>query len=165
MRVLARKMEDWLQKLEPQLFASLPARPKAESPDITLTWKWVEQLVESTLMDVDDEMSTSGCLGWKTAWRVQQSLVASLVTGCYCPPFRLSVLISLIHPSCNNEDSCQDKDCAAHDRGDKCIGNHLELVDSGEAHLAEKAQDSWEHFDYKTITIKNAIIHHKTDRG
>lgn len=164
-RIHARKMEEWLSKLEAQLSAALPARPKAESVDVTLTWKWVEKLAKSALLDVDQEMGTSGCLTRRTSLKVQQALIASLITGCYCPPFRIGVLVSLLHPTYNGEDACQDANCAGHDRGDKCMGNHLELVESTDAEAEEKASDSWNHFDYKTTSIRNVIIHHKTDRG
>lgn len=176
-RLHATKMEAWLARLLAQLHASNPSRPSAEYPDINLTWRWVEQLVDGALSSVEDEMWADGCIGHRTASRVLQALVAALITGCYCPPCRIHVLLSLIHPKYNSRIPCTDRDCL---QGADCIGNHLKLFQitshgtslgvsslpgpSTLQQLVMPSESSWEHFQYKSTGVKLVIVHHKTDR-
>lgn len=152
----AVKMDSWLSRMLAQLHASQPAQPKVEAPSIELTWEWVEDLVKGALEMVDAEMELSGTIGWKTAWRVQDALVAALATGCYCPPPRVSYIISLIQPSFNGRIPCQDADCAM---GISCGGNRLELVKSTSPLLGD-----WAHFGYNDTTVRSVCVHHKNDR-
>jgi hypothetical protein len=164
----AARMESWLMRLLAQLHASRPAKPKADAPDIITTWEWVEKLVERALDMVDHEMRAEGCIGHNTAIRVHQALVASLVTGCYCPPNRLHVLLSLIHPHYNGRLPCTDRDCL---NGVSCIGNHLQLVNisalgQGQPSIDSSSDDdsNWEHFGYKTRGVRLVVVHQKNDR-
>ena len=121
----AARMEGWLQTVEAQLSAAMPPAIKDGVPDIKETWKWVSNFVDAVLDQVDVEMRRDGQISHGTAWRLQQALLAALVTGRYCPPPRIHVLTSLIHPAYNGKIPCQDKDCQ---RGASCMGNHLELT-------------------------------------
>jgi hypothetical protein len=152
----AAKMDSWLSRMLAQLHASQPAQPKVDAPSIEATWEWVEDLVKGALAMVDAEMNLHGAIGWKTAWRVQQALVAALATGCYCPPPRISYIISLIHPSFNSRIPCQDADCAM---GLSCEGNRLELVQSSTSLIGD-----WAHFGYNKTTVRSVCVHHKNDR-
>lgn len=95
-RLHAVIIEQWLAKLESQLSAAIPAEPKAEAPDILDTWEWVEALVGDILGQVDREVKVYGKIGYGMAWRVQEALIAALVTGAYCPPFRIHVLLTVV---------------------------------------------------------------------
>ena len=203
-KVHAEKMERWLGTLEAQLAADMPTTPRAGAPDIRLTWDWVRAISEGALDQVDEEMTRSGCIGYNSAWKVQQvgcfsavslavranvciswhikhiniprhvqALMAALVTGCFCPPCRIHVLISLIHPSFNGRICCQDPDCAL---DSDCMGNHLELESIGAEEEADALANNgdpetdldlaipWQHFDYGLKKISNVIVHQKNDR-
>lgn len=85
-------MERWLGTLEAQISAAMPNPVKRDVPDITLTWTWVRRHAINLLDVVDKEMRSTGSISWKTAWGVQQALLAGLATGCYVPACRLYVL-------------------------------------------------------------------------
>ena len=121
----ASKMERWLETLEAQLSASIQRVVKVGAPDISVTWEWVEALCDEVLDQVDGELLRSDSISHSTALRVQQALLAALVTGCYCPPCRLHVLQTMIHPRFNGRLPCQDRDCM---NGRGCMGNHLQLT-------------------------------------
>lgn len=159
----AAKMEAWLATLLAQLHASTPSQPKAHAQDIELTWRWVEQLVDSALSMIDNDMRSEGSIGHRTACRILQAIVASFVTGCYCPPCRIHVLLSLIHPRFNGRFPCTDRDCV---NGDGCLGNHLQLLDIPSAASGSEgdSDSSWGHFGYKATGVRLAIVHHKNDR-
>jgi len=168
----AARMETWLARLLAQLHASRPRQPKKDVPDITVTWSWVENLVNNALDMIDSEMRSDGCIGYQTASTVQHALIAAFVTGCFCPPPRIHVLTSLIHPRHNGRISCVDPDCL---NGPECIGNHIEIFtlssnpSSGDTQMADASSSSispmaWEHFEYCTKGVKLTIVHHKNDR-
>jgi len=180
----ASKMEKWLMTLEAQLTASIQRVVKAGAPDINVTWAWVEALCEGVLDQVDGELLRSDSISHATAMRVQEALVAALVTGCYCPPCRLYVLQTMIHPQFNDRIPCQDRDCM---NGRGCMGNHLKLTtvdppEGGSGWAEEPAGGSasntnqnnnigtvapaymWPYFDYDTTEVSNVIVHHKNDR-
>jgi hypothetical protein len=128
----------------------------------------VEKLVERALDLVDHDMVADECIGHNTAIRVHQALVAALVTGCYCPPNRLHVLLSLIHPYYNGRLPCTDRDCL---NGVACIGNHLQMlklstVGQGQPSNASNSggASSWGYFGYKTSGIRLVVVHQKNDR-
>ena len=172
-RAHAARMETWLARLLAQLHASRPRQPKSDVPDITVTWSWVEKLVDNALDMIDSEMRSDGCIGYQTASMVQHALIAAFVTGCFCPPPRIHVLTSLIHPRYNGKISCVDPDCL---NGTQCMGNHidiftLESTPSSGRDAQEVTSDSddispmaWDHFDYCTKGVKVTIVHHKNDR-
>lgn len=120
----AAKMDKWLMTLEAQLAASIQRTIKSGVPDIQVTWRWVEALCEAMLVQVDAELRRSDSISHATAVRVQQAVLAALVTGCYCPPCRLHVLQTMIHPKFNGRLACLDRDCM---NGRGCMGNHLLL--------------------------------------
>lgn len=155
-------MEAWLAKLLAQLHAAIPVKHKLDYPDITITWEWVEKLVTSALDAIDTEVTADGCIGYQTARLIQIALIAALVTGCYCPPPRIHVILSLMHPRFVGRISCQDKDCI---NGETCKGNHIELIkiQSGESGAVEK-DSPWSHHQYQTTNIRFHTLHHKTDR-
>lgn len=155
-RVHAQRVDNWLAKLESQLSASMPKTPKAGAPDIETTWEWVSELCETALDAIEADMSSDGCLSYDTAWMVQQALMSSINTGCFCPPPRIFVLLSLQHPKCNG---CQDKDCQFRD----CFGNRVtvEVVSpSDDLDL----NDTWQYFNYHKAAVKCIVMHHKNDR-
>jgi hypothetical protein len=180
----ASKMERWLETLEAQLSASIQRVVKVGAPDISVTWEWVEALCDEVLDQVDGELLRSDSISHSTALRVQQALLAALVTGCYCPPCRLHVLQTMIHPRFNGRLPCQDRDCM---NGRGCMGNHLQLttVDPPEGGVGWEEEPAggnistnnqnndlgpvtpafmWPYFDYATTEVSNVIVHHKNDR-
>ena len=180
----ASKMERWLETLEAQLSASIQRVVKVGAPDISVTWEWVEALCDEVLDQVDGELLRSDSISHSTALRVQQALLAALVTGCYCPPCRLHVLQTMIHPRFNGRLPCQDRDCM---NGRGCMGNHLQLttVDPPEGGVGWEEEPAggnisannqnndlgpvtpasmWPYFDYPTTEVSNVIVHHKNDR-
>ena len=154
----SERMEAWLAKLLAQLHAAIPVKRKLDYPDITVTWEWVEKLVTCALDLIDTEVTADGCIGYQTARLVQIALIAALVTGCYCPPPRIHVILSLMHPRFVGRISCQDKDCM---NGEECKGNHIELIKIREE---SGATESWNHFQYQVTDIRFHTLHHKTDR-
>jgi len=179
----AAKMERWLMTMEAQLTASIQRTIKSGVPDIQITFAWVETLCEDVLEQVDWELLRSESICHPTAVRVQQALLAALVTGCYCPPCRLHVLQTMIHPRFNGRLQCQDMDCM---NGRGCMGNHLMLAtvdppcgrvmggdveeepaggSSSTTRVAvNPASAAWPHFDYAITEVSNVIVHHKNDR-
>jgi len=159
----ASKMDAWLAKLLSQLHASQPARPKADTQDITETWQWVERLVGDALTMVEAEMQLDGCIGHHTACNIQRALIAALVTGTFCPPPRIHVLLSMMHPKFTGKVPCSDVDCL---NGPGCLGNHLQLLQTAPlpAATGTDAVGCWEHFKYSTSNIRVVIVHHKNDR-
>ena len=151
-------MESWLAKLLAQLHSSMPVKPKDDYPDITITWDWVEKLVSIALTMVDSELQMDGSIGYRTARQVHMALVAALVTGCYCPPPRIHVLLSLIHPRFVGRISCQDLDCL---NGEGCKGNHLELLNIVDS---STGTEEWSHHQYKTSGASFRVVHSKNDR-
>lgn len=166
-RCHAAKIDAWLAKLLSQLHASQPARPKAEAQDITETWLWVERLVDKALTMVETEMQLDGCLGYQSAYSIHQALIAALVTGTYCPPPRIHVLLSMMHPKYTGKVPCCDADCL---NGSGCLGNHLEVLQTAPLPAADAttapatADGCWDHFKYNTSSIRVVIVHHKNDR-
>ena len=148
-----------MSRLESQISASMPAAPKLGAPDLETSWAWAEDLCESALEAVNWEMSTEGAISFDTAWRVQLALTAALVTGLYCPPPRLHVILTLIHPKYNGKVCCPDSDCLQ----PGCLGNRL-LVEVGEPPFPEDEGDTWTHFDYKSTSVKFVVVHSKNDR-
>jgi hypothetical protein len=140
-KVHAARMEVWLQTVEAQLSAAMPPAMKDGVPDIKQTWRWVSNFVDAVLDQVDVEMGRDGQMSHGTAWRLQQALLAALVSGRYCPPPRIHVLTSLIHPAYNGKIPCQDRDCQ---RGASCMGNHLELYQRDGGQGAEVGEDAVE---------------------
>lgn len=155
-RAHATKMEAMLSKLQTQLGSARPDAPKTDAPDMTITWRWVESLVEEALDQIDSDMEKEGCLSERTAWQNQQALIAAIATGLYLPPFRVHVLLTMTHPRWSGVVRCADPDCAM---GRSCKGNHLRLDT-----IAPKTTSSWEHFDYNTTQVTNVVVHHKNDR-
>ena len=139
-KVHAARMEAWLQTVEAQLSAAMPPEIKDGVPDIRHTWRWVSNFVDAVLDQVDVEMGRDGHMSHGTAWRLQQALLAALVSGRYCPPPRIHVLTSLIHPAYNGKIPCQDRDCQ---RGAACMGNHLELYQRDGGESTEVAADHY----------------------
>jgi hypothetical protein len=158
----AIKMESWLSTLEAQLTASMPRVYKANAPDINVTWEWVEGFCEDMVDQIAWDMEQYQCMTHRTAIRNQQALVAALVTGCYCPPPRIHVIKSMLHP--NFEGGCQDPDCNVTRLGGTCLGNHLEFTERPPPIEAEMLSHSWCHFDYLTTDISTVVVHHKNDR-
>jgi hypothetical protein len=156
-----REMETWLSKMEAQLTASMPRVYKMEAPDINNTWNWVEDMCEETLDQIDWDIQKHGCMLHGTAVRTQQALVAALVTGCYCPPPRLYVIKTMLHP--DFQGGCQDPDCNVTRMGGECKGNRLELGTLPPPPEGEEPS-SWLHHGYLTTDISNIVVHHKTDR-
>ena len=99
--------------------ASMPRTPKLGAPDIEEAWSWVEDLCREALERVDIEMWTDGAISYDTAWLNQKALIAAMVTGAYCPPPRLHVMLSLLLPKYNGRVCCPDKDCVI----SGCSGN------------------------------------------
>ena len=163
------KMKAWLEIIDQQLVSSIPRRLKSEAPNAVDCWEWVESLCKDTEQQVVNDVATCGVLQQHTAPRVQQALLAALVTGCYLPPARTAVYRSTVHPKWTGLYYCMDKkDCLL---GDDCLGNHLELVACPEdieleerANMTEEEQDTWEHFQYFKTNIVSVVIHHKNDR-
>jgi len=158
----AYKMEEWLSKLEAQLTASMPRVLSTDAPDINVTWEWVERFCNQMVDQIDWDMRNHGCILHQTAVRGQQALVAAMVTGCYCPPPRLHVLKTMLHP--NFEGGCQDPDCTVKKMGGECRGNRLELGIIPSPPEDEVVSHTWTHFDYLTTDISNVVHHHKNDR-
>jgi hypothetical protein len=154
-RVHAKRMEEMLAKLQVQLGSARPDAPKTSAPDVTVTWRWVESLVEEALDQIDADMEKDGFISERTAWQNQQALIAAIISGLYLPPCRVHVLITMVHPRFNNIMKCADPDCLAR----SCMGNHLQLDT-----VAPKTTSTWDHFDYNTTKITNMVVHHKNDR-
>lgn len=158
----AIKMEKWLSVLEAQLTASMPRVYKADAPDINVTWEWVEAFCEEMVDQIAWDMRQHGCMTHNTAVRNQQALVAAMVTGCYCPPPRIHVIKSMLHP--DFEGGCQDPDCTVTTMGGTCLGNRLELSQRPPPSEDEMSSHVWQYFDYLTTDISNVVVHHKNDR-
>ena len=161
-RAHAAKMDQWLGVLEPQLTHSMPRVYKKEAPDINITWNWVESFCEDMVEQIAWDMTKHGCITHNTAIKNQQALVAAMVTGCYCPPPRLHVIKTMVHP--DFEGGCQDPDCNVTRMGGECLGNHLELCDIPPPPEGEMEAHSWPYFDYLTTDVNHVVVHHKNDR-
>lgn len=158
-RVHAQRIDNWLAKLEAQLSASMPQKAKIGAPDIETTWEWVGELCESALDAIDNDMCHDGSLSYDTAWTVQQAVLAAINTGCFCPPPRIFVLLSLIHPKYNGRIACQDRDCIFND----CSGNHIKVESISPSDDVDTS-DTWQYFNYQQASVKCVIVHHKNDR-
>jgi hypothetical protein len=132
---------------------------RTSAPDINETWEWVEILVKEALTQVDRDIAFKARMTRQTAILNQKALVAALISGCYCPPPRMHILKTMIHPRFNEVIGCQDPDCRM---GEKCGGNRLQL-DTIPA--PENPYDhDWHHHGYLTTDITNVVVHHKNDR-
>jgi hypothetical protein len=101
------KMDRWLSKLETQVSASMPSSVKENLPEASEVWEWVSGLAEKALTNVERDMEElDGTLSEPTAWQVERALIACLVTGRYCPPCRLSLIKSTLHPRFNGRVPC-----------------------------------------------------------
>lgn len=100
------KMDKWLSKLETQVSASMPSTVKDNLPEPSQVWEWVSGLAERALINVERDMQELEALSESTAWEVERALIASLVTGCYCPPCRLSLIKTTVHPRFNGRVPC-----------------------------------------------------------
>jgi hypothetical protein len=135
---------------------------RMEAPDINVTWEWVERLVEGTLEEIDHDIAHHSGMRMETAISTQKALVAALLSGCYCPPPRMSIIKSLIHPDYNELIGCMDADCLRAGQG--CQGNHLEFEEVPMPPEEEINRHDWKHHGYLQTNVTNVIVHHKNDR-
>lgn len=152
------KLEQWLGILEAQVSASMPRPYKVDAPDINVTWNWVEAFCEEMVDQLAYDMETHGCIIHSTAIQTQQAIIAAMVSGCYCPPPRIHVIKTMLHP--DFEGGCQDPDCTR--SGGSCRGNHLDLGPLPPP--PEDEEHTWPYFDYLTTEVSNIVVHHKNDR-
>ena len=161
---VAANMETWLGRLERQLSASLPKEPKSFVPSLDNLYRFADCLV----MGADSLASADGrglSLGWTAAFQNEVALVASLVIGRFCPPIRLAVIRSILHPSITSaaagtarrgtQRMCEDRDC----RDPSCVGNRVEI--SGEE-PSDVDRDVAGPDDHRRV--KFCAPHHKNER-
>lgn len=123
----AARMESWLGTLEAQLTASAPNNNIPEQdgvPDIELAWQWSRQFAESTLQHINNELESTGQIGYNTAWNNQMALMALMICGTEAPPCRLFHLKTVLHPRYNGKFPCADPDCNTRN----CQGNRVGVV-------------------------------------
>lgn len=132
---------------------------RTSAPDITETWAWVEVIVKEALTLVDSDIAFKARMSRPTAILNQKALVAALLSGCYCPPPRMHVLKTMIHPRFNEVVGCKDPDCRM---GHNCQGNHLQLDTIPEP--LNPYEHDWHHHEYLTTDVTNIVVHHKNDR-
>ena len=120
------------------------------APPIRLIYEWVDGLREGARQVSNAYEAQGGVFDVQggvlktSALQVQAAVIASLVTGRETPPCRLSVIKSVVHPSCVSMGGCLDADCVL---GRGCKGNRVEVV---------SVEDGSE-------VIKIIAPHHKTE--
>lgn len=120
--------------------------------------------MEETLAEIDYDITCLGGMKMATAINTSKALVAALLSGCYCPPPRMSVLKTILHPSFNGRVGCVDPDCLRTGDGQPCLGNHLELETLPMPPDDQLELHDWKHHEYLTTDVLNVIVHHKNDR-
>ena len=154
----AGKMESWLEKLEQQIAASWPKKPKSEMPDASKVYAWVDEHCKRVLKDAVSDLQMLQTLRVDTAHRVQAAAIAMLVVGSEIPPCRLNLI-----KSWSKAPGCTDPDCLARQHGLTCTGNRLVLVKHEPGDL--EADPEWDGIlKYGTTSILSEVRHGKTDR-
>lgn len=152
------RMESWLEKLEQQIAASWPKKPKAEMPDAGIVYAWVDDHCHAVLKRAVEDLRILQTLSLDTASRVQGAAIAMLAVGSEIPPCRLSLI-----KSWSTRPGCTDSDCLARQHGQSCTGNRLVLVDHEPGDL--EPDPEWDGIlNYGTTSILSEVRHGKTDR-
>jgi len=155
----AMKMETWLGKLEQQIAASWPKKPKADLPDASILYAWADAFCQLVLKDSISDMQILQSLRPATAYRVQMAAIAMLAVGSEIPPCRLSLI-----KSWSTKPGCTVPDCLARHHGQMCTGNRLVLVQHEAGELEEDPE--WDGIlGYGTTSIRSEVRHGKTDRS
>jgi hypothetical protein len=149
---IMEKVRNWMAALESQVQRSMPnAKPK-QLPEFSAVLKWVDWVTDDAKRSVDSDMSSMQSLCRDTAEKVQQAIMAHLVTGSTFPTVRIDLIRNLRHP---DRLSCDDPNCQERSAG--CKGNRLEVEDDG-------LGQPWHEDAFGLGTIKLHIVHGKNDR-
>lgn len=160
----ATTIDKWLQRLEHQLNTAIAPAPLPSRPESELVMAWGQQLGEEALHAVDTAMDTFGHLTYTVAYKLQDAILVSLVTGCHIPPCRLNLIHSWLHPAMVETLGCQDKDCRVVDSC-RCFGNRLELVTMPNINVeggVEGGRGTW-WFEYDNTCITSHVVHGKNE--
>ena len=106
-----------------------------EAPPLHDIWEFAERLTVGAVPHLSNTFpgvaasssstSSSDCLSKAGALQLQAALVSRIVSGTDTPPWRLSIIKTVVHPSKVSREGCLDPNC--HTLG--CKGNRVEIVD------------------------------------
>lgn len=152
------QMDAWLNLLARQLVASAPVSVSEALPSHSKVQAWCMYKVRSALEAIEFDMKDMNCLTSRSAAKVQESVIASLICGAFFPPIRLSIIKSLTHPKYKG---CWDPDCL---EGPCCRGNHILLEAVKDAENSQEHSGTWLFGYGPSLRMTLVISHSKNDR-